>query len=350
MFDSFFVPDARSALEGVRGELFSGSRILITGATGAVGIHALAALRQLAADGIDFDVYATFQREVSGRIAELLDHPRFHTIRGDLTSTAFRATLPHADFVFHSAGYAQPGRFLENPGKTIRLNTEATLDLLDHLPSTGRLLFVSSSEVYVGLSADAPHRESQIGTSGPDHPRACYIEGKRCGEAACFASNSNSLKAISARLSLAYGPGARPGDRRALYSFIDNAIRDRVITLMDRGESLRSYCYAADAVRMMFRILLEGSQPVYNVGGNSTLSILAVAKKIAGILNVPVRVPDDERPLAGAPAHVSLDMTRYQTEFGPLRYIDFDTGLRRTIDWHLMHTTHTPGTTEHKIS
>jgi nucleoside-diphosphate-sugar epimerase len=338
MSDSFFTPDARTVLEGVRGELFSGSRILITGATGAVGVHALAALRQLAADGIDFDVYATFQSEVTGRIAALLDHPQFHVVRGDLTDHAFRATLHRADFTLHAAGYAQPGRFLENPGKTIRLNTEATLDLLDRLPAAGRMVFVSSSEVYAGLPADAPHRENQIGTSGPDHPRACYIEGKRCGEAACFAAHASGMKAISARLSLAYGPGARPGDRRALYSFIDNAIRDRGITLMDRGEALRSYCYAADAVRMMMRILVEGSQPVYNVGGDSTLSILSVAEKIGRALNVPVRIPENARPLAGAPAHVTLDMSRYQEEFGPLRYVDFDTGLRRTIDWHLLHT------------
>lgn len=338
MSDSFFTPDARTALEGVRGELLSGSRILITGATGAVGVHALAALRQLAADGIDFDVYATFQSAVTGRIAELLDHPRFHVVRGDLTDHAFRATLPRADFTLHAAGYAQPGRFLENPGKTIRLNAEATLDLLDRLPAAGRLVFVSSSEVYAGLPADTPHRENQIGTSGPDHPRACYIEGKRCGEAACFAVHASGGKAISARLSLAYGPGARPGDRRALYSFIENAIRDRGITLMDRGEALRSYCYAADAVRMMMRILLEGSQPVYNVGGDSTLSILSVAEKIGRVLNVPVRIPENARPLAGAPVHVTLDMSRYQEEFGPLHYVDFDSGLRRTIDWHLLHT------------
>jgi UDP-glucuronate decarboxylase len=339
MFDSFFVPDAHTALKGVPGEHFSGSRILITGATGAVSIHALAALRQLAADGIGFDVYATFQNEVTGSIAALLNHPRFHTIRGDLTQAKFRATLPQADFIFHSAGYAQPGRFLENPGKTIRLNTEATLDLLDLLPAQGRMLFISSSEVYAGLPADFPHREEQIGSSGPDHPRACYIEGKRCGEAACYAAHANGKGAISARLSLAYGPGARPGDRRALYSFIENAIRDRGITLMDRGEALRSYCYAADAVRMMLRILLEGSQPVYNVGGNSTLSILSVAEKIGRILDVPVRVPEDARPLAGAPAQVTVDMSRYQNEFGPLHYVDFDTGLRRTIDWHLRHAT-----------
>lgn len=335
MFESFFSLDATTSLEGIKGHMFSGSRILITGATGAVGVHALAALRQLAANGIHFDVYATFQSDVTGEIAALLKHPQFHIIQGDLTSSTFRITLPPADFIFHSAGYAQPGRFLENPGKTIRLNTEATLDLLDRLPARGRMLFVSSSEVYAGLLADYPHREEQIGISGPYHPRACYIESKRCGEAACFSAYESGIGAISARLSLAYGPGARPGDKRALYSFIERAIRDRRINLIDNGDALRSYCYAADAVRIMLRILLEGSHPTYNVGGNSTLSILNVAEKIGQILNVPVLTPDDARPLAGAPAHVALDMTRYQNEFGPLNYIDFDTGLRRTIDWYL---------------
>lgn len=339
MFESFFAQDAQLALDGVPGDRFSDSRILITGATGAVGVHVLAALRQLAVDGISFDVYATFQSEVTGSIASLLEHPRFHAIRGDLTSAGFRATLPKADFIFHSAGYAQPGLFLENPSKTIRLNTEVTLDLLDMLPKEGRMLFVSSSEVYAGLPAASPHREEEIGTSGPGHPRACYIEGKRCGEAACFAANASGVGAVSARLALAYGPGARRGDRRALYSFLEKGIRNRCITLIDRGDAMRTYCYAADAVRMMLRILLEGSQPVYNVGGNSTLSVLSVAQKIGQVLDVPVHVPGDAHAVVGAPAHVTLDMTRYQNEFGPMHYVEFDMGLRRTVDWYLAHVT-----------
>lgn len=338
MFNSFFVHDALIALDGVNRESFSGSRILITGATGAIGIHALAAFRQMADGGIDFDLYATFQHDVSGDIAELLDHPRFHVIQGDLSSSAFRATLPKADFIIHSAGYGQPGRFLENPRKTIRLNSEATLDLLDLLPPTGRLLFLSSSEVYAGLPAGTLHREDQIGTSGPDHPRACYIEGKRCGEAACFVAHATGLNAISARLALAYGPGARAGDRRAMYSFIDSAIRERRITLLDRGEALRSYCYAPDAVKIMIRILTEGREPVYNVGGNCTFSFLEVAGKIGFILDVPVCIPDSTDSLAGAPADVSLDMSRYQMEFGPVTYTDFDIGLRRTVEWHVKRT------------
>lgn len=335
MFKSFFLHDALIASNGLKCESFSGSRILITGATGAIGIHVLAAFRQIAEDGTRFDLYATFQNDVTGPIAELLAHPSFHVIQGDLTSSAFRHTLPKTDFVIHAAGYGQPQRFLEDPSKTIRLNAEATLDLLDMLPASGRLLFISSSEVYAGLPAGTLHRENQIGISGPDHPRACYIEGKRCGEAACFAAHSRGLNAVSARLGLAYGPGARAGDRRAMYSFIDNAIRDRRIKLLDRGEARRSYCYASDAVKMMMHILIEGREPVYNIGGNCRFSYLAVAEKIGRLLEVPVCVPGDSRPLVGAPSDVSLDTSRYEAEFGPLYYTDFDTGLSRTVEWHL---------------
>ena len=94
----------------------------------------------------------------------------------------------------------------------------------------------------------------------------------------------------------------------------------------------------ADAVKMMFRILLEGTQSTYNIGGDYTQSILSVAEKIGKILNVPVLASESANPLPGSPESVTLDMSRYQTEFGPLSYIDFDAGLRRTIDWHLLHT------------
>ena len=36
----------------------------------------------------------------------------------------------------------------------------------------------------------------------------------------------------------------------------------------------------------------------------------------------------------GRHGNLSLDMGLYEREFGPLKYVDFDEGLRRTIAWH----------------
>ena len=66
--------------------------------------------------------------------------------------------------------------------------------------------------------------ESDIGTTTPLHPRASYIEGKRGGETICNAYRSQGVRAVSARLALAYGPGTRKGDKRAMNSFIEKAL------------------------------------------------------------------------------------------------------------------------------
>jgi len=334
MYKSYFHEDAGLALEGVPRHLLQDGRVLLTGASGVVGIHMAAAFRRLIDEGSKLRLRVTFQSPVDGVVAEMLNHPQIQVIRGDLTYPGFRSRLDQAELILHAAGYGQPGRFLENPSKTIRLNTEATLDLLEKVSSGGRFLFISTSELYMGLPQGEAHREDCIGISNTTHPRACYIEGKRCGEAACNAARASGMQAVSARLALAYGPGARLGDRRVLYTFIQKALDFGKIAMMDHGDARRTYCYAPDAVRIMLRAVLEGREPVYNVGGRGVLLIREVAKKIGAQLGVPVILPDTAKSLEGAPAEVGLDMNLFQKEFGALQYVDFDEGLRRTIDWH----------------
>lgn len=334
MFKYSFHDDSGIALDGVPRHLLQEGRVLLTGASGVVGIHMAAAFRRLINDGSKLRLRVTFQSPVTGVIAQLLDHSQIEIIPGDLTDPSFRSRLDHAEFIVHAAGYGQPGRFLESPAKTIRLNTEATLDLLEKTTQGGRFLFVSTSELYVGLPEGEAHTEKKIGNTNTTHSRACYIEGKRCGEAACNAARAGGIKAVSARLALAYGPGARPNDRRVLYTFIEKALKLGEIVMMDAGEARRAYCYAPDAVRIMFRSMLEGCEPVYNVGGRGTLRIREIAHKIGAQLGVPVKLPETAKPIDGAPAEVGLDMGLFEREFGGLKYVDFDEGLRRTIEWY----------------
>lgn len=84
------------------------------------------------------------------------------------------------DAVIHMAGFAQPTKFLSDEIATISVNTTRTIELFSHLKEGGKFLYASSSEVYNGTPP--PQTEEQIGTTNPTHPRACYIEGKRCGD------------------------------------------------------------------------------------------------------------------------------------------------------------------------
>ena len=127
------------------------------------------------------------------------------------------------DFIIHAAGYAQPAKFLADAMGTISVNTTMLMDLIQRLGPKGRLLFLSTSEVYSG-STRGIHNESDIGTTNPSGARACYIESKRCGEAICHAARENGKTTIIARVSSVYGPGVKPKDTRVMSQFIDQAL------------------------------------------------------------------------------------------------------------------------------
>jgi len=261
-----------------------------------------------------------------------LNHPRFEIVRADLQDAAACRALPAASLIIHAGGYGQPGKFMENPLGTLKLNTSATFDLLSKLKPGGRFLLVSTSEVYSGLQ-NPPYCETQIGTTNTDHTRSCYIESKRCGEAICHAARKQGVAATGARLALAYGPGTQADDQRVINAFIRRALTEKRIRLMDHGEANRTYCYVADAVSIMWRILLAGREVIYNVGGDSTTTIADLAKLVGRITNVPVVFPEHAKPLAGAPDNVRLDMSRFEAEFGALEFVNLEEGVGRTIEW-----------------
>jgi UDP-glucuronate decarboxylase len=326
--------DAERSLQGVPVEALAGKTVLITGASGIVGTHLLYGLqycqRQL---GLDIRVFGAVRREVPEHLVTLQDGGFVRFVRGDLTDAEFINSLPAADVIVHAATYGQPGMFMAEAVGTLALNTTCTLALLKNLLPKGKFLFVSSSEVYSGL-ADPPFTEEQIGTTTPTHARSCYIEAKRCGEAICNAYRNEEIDAKSARLCLAYGPGTRAGDKRVLNSFIERALRLKAIELQDQGRAKRTFCYIADATAMLWRVLLAGKQPVYNVGGISNTTVYELAQIIGELVGVPVRLPPALGDgMAGAPESVSLDLTRFSQEFGVRPFVDLKQGILKTIEW-----------------
>ena len=233
------------------------------------------------------------------------------------------------DAVIYAAGYGQPIKFSKDKLETIGIHSgEPLLAALRSLKKTGKFLYVSSSEIYSG--GPVPSWEHDIGNTTPQHPRACYIEGKRCGEAICMAFRELGYDVKIARVALAYGPGTKKGDTRVINHFIEQAITTERILMKDKGEATRTYCYIDDTVSLLLQILLDGSQPVYNVGGFSEFKIWQIADKIAKLTGAEV-VPGADS-LKGAPEEVKMSMHRTLMEF-PHEFVNMDEGLQRTINY-----------------
>ncbi len=325
-----YIYDDAALMDSIDLSPLDGKTILITGATGLVGTYFMASLKRAEARGIDVVVAIAAHSEPEGYFKDLLP-AKTKIYRGDLADADFLKALPRADYVIHAAGYGQPGKFLDDPAKTLKLNTVATFSLLEKVQANGKFLFVSTSEVYSG-SPSTPYKETDIGTTNTSHKRACYIEGKRCGEAIAFAYRAKGIDAKAARLSLAYGPGTKRDDQRVLNSFIAKAIAGE-IAMMDDGSAKRTYCYITDAVEMMWDILLSGKDFVYNVGGESKTTIAELGKIIGAHIGVPVKIPPNSASLSGAPEDVWLDLSKVKQEFGKKRFLSLEEGLARTIEW-----------------
>lgn len=310
----------------------SGSTLILTGASGVIGLSLLTVLNEMIRRGKGPERLIA----ISKQNTPLTNYALEDTIefcKLDLVKSGWKQSLPRADYVIHAAGYGQPARFLADPLTTLKLNTWTTMELLECLNSQGRFLFASSSEIYSGLNGSAP-TELESGTTTPSHVRAPYIEAKRCGETICNASLGGSNRHINARIALAYGPGAQKNDQRVLYTFVRQALEQGVIRVKGTGTARRTYCYVSDTTEVLLRLLFNSSASgTYNVGGVSTTSIRNLAETIASIASVDVYFDEDDGAAAGAPSDVQLDLTRIRIELTKDSYVSLEEGVVRTLEW-----------------
>ena len=106
------------------------------------------------------------------------------------------------------------------------------------------------------------------------------------------------------------------------------------IKLMDDGKGLRSYCYITDALNMLLKIMLQGKDVLYNVGGMETVSIYEMAQLVARFCGATCEAGSG-KGMKDAPDIVKLDVSKVCNEFKINKFIPFKEGLKRTIDWNL---------------
>jgi UDP-glucuronate decarboxylase len=305
------------------------SKILITGASGLVGVYLVSFLSQFSND-LNIEIHAWTKSPIDTEFVDL--YRNVVNIVGDITDSTIFSELSEYDIIIHASGYGQPTRFLQDKIKTIEINTSSTIELFKKLRDGGKFLFISTSEIYSGNDSFEIDEE-QVGNTNTSHPRSCYIESKRTGESICFAYLEQGFDVKIARLCLAYGPGTKRYDQRVLNSIVQRSQTEDEIRLMDSGSAIRTYCYITDVVEMFLNILISGKENIYNVGGVSSLSILDLAKTIGEMTGKTVSTPIDENSLSGNPKVVNISIDRYCKEFNKLNFVELDKGLLKTIAW-----------------
>lgn len=313
-----------------------GKKILVTGANGFLGQNIVGALSLANQEmGLGAKIDAVGLHAPRPVFASLIRRDK--NISYKKIDLLKNFTLGGYDYIFHAAGYGQPARFISDPYATVAINIDATRRLLWGSPGA-TFVFFSSGEIYGDVPPRfLPVREEFNGNSPLHLPRSVYAESKRLGEALCAAHAKSARTTIKiVRISLNYGPGLPRNDTRVMSDFIKKALEEKEIGLLDGGQSIKTYGYAADTVAMILFVAFEGKDMVYNVGGKDEISILELAKKIASICSVSYNIPREVSSLAHIgkdPKIIKLDLTKIKREMKKFTFTPFAEGLARTIEW-----------------
>ena len=301
---------------------------VVTGAAGFLGSHLV---DRLLADGVSVLAVDNLS---TGRLANLRDAAQSKQFRLRRLDLVGAKTLPRAEQYFHLASPASPPMYQRDPVGTLLVNAEGTHRVLEAARrADARVLLASTSEVY-GDPEVHPQVESYWGRVNPVGLRSCYDEGKRYSEALAVAYRRRyGLDVRIARIFNTYGPRMDPNDGRVVSNFIVQGLSGGPFTLYGTGLQTRSFCYVADMVEGVAR-LMEAERDVptpMNLGNPREFTMRATAELVARILGIPARferrpLPDDD-PRQRSP---DIRLARKYLRWSPR--IPLEAGLARTVE------------------
>jgi UDP-glucuronate decarboxylase len=317
-----------------------GSTVLVTGANGMLAGALVDGLFALAEGGVRINVVALARSRARAelRLGHLSEHRGFRLLVQDAASP-LPADLS-LDYVVHAASAATPKAYGLDPVGTMMPNLFGTQLLLEHCRTLGgRMLFVSSSEVYGSSGSSAALAENDFSGLDPMVVRACYAESKRAAETMCTAyCHQYGVHAVVVRPFHTYGPGLRPDDGRVFADVISDAAAGRDIVLHGDGRARRAYCYLSDAVRGFLDLMTRGTPgEAYNLGNPretaSTLELANVAASLCPEQNLAVRFasrPASEAYIASTAVDIVPDVSKLES-LGWRAVVGLREGLMRTL-------------------
>src|SRR6058998_1060303 len=251
----------------MKGEAFTGRKVLITGGLGFIGSNLA---RRLVDLGARVTLVDSLIPEYGGNlfnIAGLEDHVQVN-ISDVRDQHSMRYLVQGQDYLFNLAGQTSHMDSMEDPGTDLEINCRAQLSILEacrkHNPGI-KVVFASTRQIY-GKPDYLPVREDHL-------LRPVDVNGinKMAGEwYHILYNNVYGISACALRLTNTYGPRMRVKDARQTFVgiWIRLILEGKPFEVWD-GDQKRDFTYVDDAVDAL---ILAATHPgacgrVFNLGG-----------------------------------------------------------------------------------
>ena len=305
---------------------------LITGVAGFIG-SALA--RAVLAQGDQvrgIDNLSTGRRENLAEILARIDFQEADVLDLPALYDACRGV----DYVLHQAAIPSVPKSVLDPLASNRANLDGTVNLLMAArdAKVKRVVYAASSSAY-GDTPTLPKHEDMA-----PNPISPYAVAKLASEHYMISFyRCYGLQTVCLRYFNIFGPRQDPGSPYSgvLAKFITQMLKGEQPTILGDGKQSRDFTYVDNAVEanlLACRVpAMEVAGRVFNVATgrrfdlNETFQILKKLTGYPGKVNYgPERAGDVKHSLA--------DLSRATRHLGYTPKVDFEEGLRRTIDWY----------------
>jgi GDP-L-fucose synthase len=302
----------------------AGKRVIVTGGSGFLGRHVVAALRARGCTQIAVPRRADCDLTVEANVARL-----FETVRPDV--------VIHLAAVVGGIGAnrAQPGRFFYD-------NTLMGLFVVEHARRAGVEKFVGVGTICAyPKCTPVPFREDDLWNGYPEETNAPYGLAKKLllvqGQAYRQQYGLNAIHLLPVNL---FGPGDNfdPESSHVIPALVRKCVDarergDREVVCWGDGTATREFLYVEDAAEAIVLATERYDDPSpVNIGSGREISIRDLTALIGELTGFQGRFVFDASLPNGQPRR-RLDVSRARASFGFAAATDFRAGLARTIAW-----------------
>ncbi len=330
-------------------------KILVTGGAGFIGS---AVIRHLIIDR-GFSVINVDKLSYAGNLESLSqfkdssNHQFEHVdiCNPDEMHRIFETHEP--DKVLHLAAESHVDRSIEGATEFIQSNIVGTFVILEAARDYWMALkgkkheefrfhHISTDEVF----GDLHESDGLFSEDTPYAPSSPYAASKASSDHLVRAwYRTYGLPTLVTNCSNNYGPYHYP--EKLIPLTIINALQGKRLPIYGQGNQIRDWLYVEDHARALGEVLTKGKiGSTYNIGGHNEKQNIEVVNTICSILEelCPEKPKDIKHysdlitHVADRPGHdvrYAIDASKIYNELGWKPIEDFESGIRKTVEWYL---------------